>query len=300
MTTIFDAVNPIFRGISGGLGAAYQISKKYLVKLNIAKGYRPPNIAELSSNGVHEGTFKYEIGNANLKPESSWEIDAAAAMHRSHVSIELDLFNNRINQFIFARQLNSAIGQDSMRDGFNVFQFQATPVNLNGGELQIDIHPHPWDWLHFENAISYVNARQLKATADSTKYLPNIPAAKINTTVRIDFAKTGNYLKNTYVKIELENVFAQNNVYIAYHTETKTPGYQLINLGMGGSICNAKKQEIATVILAITNCTNQVYQSHLSRLKYASMNEATNQRGVFNMGRNFSIKLVIPFNTKLK
>jgi iron complex outermembrane recepter protein len=35
------------------------------------------------------------------------------------------------------------------------------------------------------------------------------------------------------------------------------------------------------------------YQSHLSRLKYAPENIATGRTGVFNMGRNVSLKLII-------
>jgi prolyl-tRNA synthetase len=42
------------------------------------------------------------------------------------------------------------------------------------------------------------------------------------------------------------------------------------------------------------------YQNHLSRLKYASENLATGRMGVFNMGRNFSIKLNFPLSFKVK
>jgi iron complex outermembrane receptor protein len=38
------------------------------LRLNVASGFRAPNLAELTSNGVHEGTNRYEIGNS-LKTE---------------------------------------------------------------------------------------------------------------------------------------------------------------------------------------------------------------------------------------
>jgi len=38
------------------------------------------------------------------------------------------------------------------------------------------------------------------------------------------------------------------------------------------------------------------YQNHLSRLKYTPVNLATGRSGVFNMGRNASIKVNIPLN----
>jgi iron complex outermembrane receptor protein len=42
------------------------------------------------------------------------------------------------------------------------------------------------------------------------------------------------------------------------------------------------------------------YQNHLSRLKYAAINEATGRVGVFNMGRNFSFKVNILFSVTTK
>jgi iron complex outermembrane receptor protein len=48
------------------------------------------------------------------------------------------------------------------------------------------------------------------------------------------------------------------------------------------------------------NLGDVAYQNHLSRLKYAAENLATGRVGVYNMGRNFSIKLNIPFSKKLK
>ena len=41
------------------------------------------------------------------------------------------------------------------------------------------------------------------------------------------------------------------------------------------------------------NLANIAYQNHLSRLKYAPENLHTNRVGVFNMGRNFSIKMIV-------
>jgi iron complex outermembrane receptor protein len=41
------------------------------MRLNVASGFRAPNLAELTSNGVHEGTNRYEVGNENLKTEQN-------------------------------------------------------------------------------------------------------------------------------------------------------------------------------------------------------------------------------------
>ena len=78
------------------------------MKLNLARGFRAPNISELGSNGVHEGTFHYEIGNPDLQEETSFQTDAGLIYDSEHVSFELAGFVNSIQNFIFLEKLSSA------------------------------------------------------------------------------------------------------------------------------------------------------------------------------------------------
>ncbi len=88
----FSAFDKTFSGISGSLGATWQISKVFYTKFNISRGYRSPNIAELGSNGVHEGTLRYELGNPDLKAENSLQFDYTLGLSSEHVSAELAYF----------------------------------------------------------------------------------------------------------------------------------------------------------------------------------------------------------------
>ena len=71
----FVAYNYHFSGVSGSLGATYNFNEKFSVKANISRGFRAPNILEISANGVHPGTNIYQIGNADFKPEFSVQED---------------------------------------------------------------------------------------------------------------------------------------------------------------------------------------------------------------------------------
>jgi iron complex outermembrane recepter protein len=71
-------------------------------------------------------------------------------------------------------------------------------------------------------------------------------------------------------------------------------------MGVGTDIINKNRKTILTVHLAGNNLTDAAYQNHLSRLKYAAENLATGRMGVFNMGRNFSLKVNIPLVFKEK
>jgi iron complex outermembrane receptor protein len=64
---------------------------------------------------------------------------------------------------------------------------------------------------------------------------------------------------------------------------------------MGYSTNIMRKQKVLfQVSLIAQNLTDVAYQNHLNRLKYTAENMATGRMGVFNMGRNFSIKVNVP------
>lgn len=292
----FSAFNSTFPGISGSAGFAYQLSEKIYMKLNISRGFRAPNIAELGANGVHEGTLRYEIGDPKLKPETSTQVDLAVGMDSPHISGEIDIFGNDIEHFIFPVKLNNANGGDSIIDGVSVFKYVSGHAQLGGAEATVDIHPHPLDFLHFENSFGFVVSQQLNAT-DSTKHLPYTPAPVLRSELRASQNKPWKAFRDSYVKIEAENYLKQDNIYSAYGTETATPGYFLLNFGMGGDIMH-KDRVLCSLNFAMNNLTDVAYQNHLSRLKYSDPNYVTGHNGVYNMGRNFSVKLNIPLYLK--
>lgn len=295
-TEQFAAFHSRFSGVSGSIGATYQWSDTWFSKFNISRGYRAPNIAELASNGVHEGTLRYEIGDPNLKPETSLQFDLAIGHNSDHVTAELDLFHNDISNYIFSRKLEAGGGGDSLIDGYSVFKFVSGDAKLTGGEFSIDVHPHPLDWLHMVGSFAYVQAIQ-QNQPDSSKYLPLIPGPKLGIELKADAQHIGKVFSNAFAKIELENYFEQNKFYAAYGTETYTPAYTLLHFGMGSEV-HVKGIPDFSLYFNVNNIFDSAYQSHLSRLKYGAVNNVTGRNGVYNMGRNFSVKLLIPLSFK--
>ena len=175
------------------------------------------------------------------------------------------------------------------------FQFDQFNARLIGFESSLDIHPHPLDWLHFENTLSFVRGR-FDEKLGGTDNLPMIPATKILSELRANFKKNGKALRNLYFKVEMDHNFKQNKPFFAFDTETTTPAYTLLNAGMGTDIVNKKGALLFNIHFAGINLTDAAYQNHLSRLKYMAENMVTGRTGVFNMGRNFSFKLNIPLS----
>jgi iron complex outermembrane receptor protein len=267
------------------------------IKFNIARGFRAPSIPELASNGAHEGTIRFEYGEPDLKSETSFQSDAGIEVEKLHVSFNANIFYNDIQHFIYYRKLQSVNGGDSIiTDGteqFFAFRFDQNNAKLYGAEFNLDIHPHPLDWLHIENSFSYVRGL-LNVEQDGSKNLPFIPAARLLDDVKADFGKNGKLFRNGFIKIELDNTFAQNHPFTGFNTETATPGYSLLNAALGTDIIGKNGKTICNLLFAGNNLTDVAYQNHLSRLKYAALNNVTGRQGVFNMGRNYSVKLNVP------
>lgn len=303
-TRKFKAADLTFSNYSASAGVTYPISGSLSTKLNLSRGFRAPNIAELASNGRHEGSLRYEYGNDALQAETSLQADAGVSYSSKHVTIELSVFQNDIAHYIYTRKLRAKNGQDSIPDPSQpvpAYQYVAGRAQLRGGEFLVDLHPHPLDWLHFENAFSFVNALNRSAgTNDSTRYLPYIPAPKFQSELRGNFRKIGERLTNPFARIEFNHFWKQNRVLLENHTETPTPAYSLLNLGIGTDVTGSRGAILFSFYLTVNNLMNVSYQNNLSRLKYADVNVATGRIGVFNMGRNFSFKVVVPITFRKK
>lgn len=290
----FNPFTKNYNGISGSIGLSYQASKISTFKINLSRGFRAPNISEIGSNGRHEGVFRYEIGTTNLKSEISHQVDIAYFLNSDHITFELTPYANFISNYVFVQKMVDENGNDIIPDPSDpapAFQYTQGNASLLGGEVYLDIHPHPLDWLHIENSFSYVQATQSNHS-ESSKYLPLIPAPKYRGELRAQFKKTGKNITNGYVKFGVDHFFKQNQFYSAYGTETETSAYTLLSAGIGGDIKAFNRTNFMSIFVSAENLADVAYQSHLSRLKYAPENLATGRTGIFNMGRNISVKLI--------
>jgi iron complex outermembrane receptor protein len=288
--------NKQFNNISGAIGVAHDLSEQLTLKFNIARGFRAPNMAEMASYGAHEGTNRFEYGNEALISEKSLQFDAALEWSNEHMSVAGNIFYNTVNDYIFYQKLTAKSGGDSLimnhSDELYAFAFRQRDAHLYGAELNIDFHPHPLDWLHVENSVSLIRG-QFKEALDGSNNLPGIPSARWLSEIRIEMFKKSKAIRNSFINFQLDNVFAQNNPFEGYNTETVTSAYTILNIGFSSQVQH-KNKILFSVSLVGQNMADVAYQNHLNRLKYGPVNEATSRMGVFNMGRNFSLKINVP------
>jgi iron complex outermembrane receptor protein len=298
---VFSNFNKTFSGLTGSAGLTYNFSDKFAFKANIARGFRSPNISEISANGVHPGTNIYQLGNPNFKPEFSLQEDIGFTWSTKHIAASLSVFNNTIQNYIFNSKLVNPDGTDLVIvPGNQTFQFQAAKAHLYGGEATFDIHPIKV--LHFENSLSIVYGDNKgvagKPVSIDAKYLPFIPPTHGVSELRLDFSSKSAHIIKGFIKAEVEYYAAQNRAYLEFGTETPTPGYTLFNAGIGGTLTNKTGKSIVSVYLTGNNLLDVAYQDHLNRLKYFEEypGNFTGHDGIYNMGRNISFKIDVPLD----
>lgn len=234
-----------------GLNFSTGLVKKWelvILRTNVSSGFRPPNLSELMSYGVHHGTARFEIGNLNLSSEYATQADASLELAGEHLSIIANPFFNRISNFIFINPSANTI------DGYPVFEYeQSQYATLIGGDLGFHYHPHFLHQLHLESSFSYIEAQD-----DLGNNLPLIPQARINSSVKLEF-KGQKKLKLDNLSLQHFYHFSQNKTTVY---ETNSPAYNLIHIG--AQISYKKNIQIK---LGIRNILNEKYIDHLSRLK---------------------------------
>ena len=244
-------LNRNFSSFNGALGYKYDISKQFTGRINVATGFRAPNLAELTSNGGHAGTNRFEIGNADLKNEQNIQLDLALEFKNEHLEFFLNGFHNSIGNYIFIAPNGTIINENA------VYNYLQQDAELYGGEIGFHLHPHPYDWLHWESSYQTVIGK-----LEHGGPLPLIPANNLTNTLRVEFYKEGSWWSRTNAFVTLNTTFKQGKV---SEFETVTPQYTLLDAGLGGEIRFLKK--VMNVNIVANNILDKNYIAHLSRLK---------------------------------
>jgi iron complex outermembrane receptor protein len=92
--------------ISGSASASWDITMQHQLSLAVTQSQRAPQIQELFSNGVHDATQSYELGNVNLQKEVSYNLDLGYQFNADWMTAELNLFHNWVNDYIYQQQAN--------------------------------------------------------------------------------------------------------------------------------------------------------------------------------------------------
>lgn len=261
--------------LSGSIGLKYQWSASLSTSYLLAHSWRPPHVNELYSTGLHHGSAAYELGDENLKPESSLQNMISTTWKTKWlITFEIDLYSHLFDHSIFLNPTQEY--WESLRGVFPIFQYEQANAHIYGldflGNWTI-IRP-----LKYQFQTSLIKAKNLNTGG----FLPQIPAHQLRHFLNWT---TEGLIKNAtaYIKLEHNWVARQNDYSEGLDFVAPPDAYHLIHASLGGTL-NLKQQRI-TIDLTIQNLTNQLYKNYLNRLRYYT----------HDLGRSIQLRLNYEF-----
>lgn len=214
---------------SGGASAIRRISEhtNFLVSLN--RSERAPSVEELFSNVeapacsepadpaalvVHAASRRFEIGDPQLKTESSRNLELALRRHLGEVQGELNLFYNRIDDYIFLADTGLEF------DETVISRYLQRDATFSGIEAEITF---PFEFER-ESGRRHVDLSlfgdYVKAESDGGGNVPRIPPLRLGAEVA--------WLRDLWsLKLRVTGVDDQDRI---ADNETATAGYTLVDL----------------------------------------------------------------------
>jgi iron complex outermembrane receptor protein len=211
---------------------------------NYSHSSRSPALEELYNNGPHDDSQVFEIGNPNLRIETSDGLDFSLRHKSDRLRAEANFYYYDIKRFVFL----SPAGETDEDTGLPIYDYTQGDSRFFGTEATLDFMAHKF--LNFLGGLDYVNAELKTGTP-----LPRIPPLRGR--LGLDF-----HYKEMSVKPEWILVADQNRTFTR---ETRTGGYSVVNV-IGSYVIPGKHFANILSVNAF-NLTNKLYFNHVSFIK---------------------------------
>ncbi len=263
-----------FLGGAAALGALYALGPHWSVAANAGSAWRPPNVSELYSFGVHHGTAQFEIGDPDLGTERSLDLSATVRHESAIASAEVSGYVNHIADYIYA--LEQPEPTVTIRGTFPTFQTTHADARLAGVDVNVELRPT--GWLDVGARASVLRADNL----DLGGPLYGVPSNRYGAHAR---ATAGRLLglADVYAEADVQHVARQDRVQSgAFLAAPYPPGYTLAGLRLGGTLDWGTAP--AQVQLGVDNLFDVRYRDALGRFRYF----------VDEPGRNVTLRVSVP------
>ncbi len=265
-----------FSSLTWSAGVHYNPSADLTFTANAGTGFRMPIAKELAANGVNYHYFRYEQGNASLRPERSYQLDLGADWKNEHWHVRLSPYLSYFSNYIY---LNPTPDYDTYYGAGNqVFRYAEARVLRGGAEVHAGYRFLRY-W-HAELAGEYVYNRQL--SGDKQGYgLPFTPPASALLTLTYEPDFRSERWQENYLAADFRLTAPQHAI---VPPEKKTPGYGLVHLSAGSKLKTGNSA--IHISLQVQNLFNRRYLNHTSFYRLIELPE---------MGRNIILSVKIPF-----
>jgi iron complex outermembrane receptor protein len=262
-----------FNNFTAFLGGIYTFTPTITFSTNLGSAWRPPNINEQFSQGLHHGSASYEYGNPDFKSEQAYKWINTFSYAGDKLNVEFTGYVNHINNYIYLNPTEERFV--SLRGTFNVFRYEQTDARLWGFDLSTHYKIHPQlEW--------YVRGSVVRAKDSNTgNYLPLIPADRMETGLTYRSNNWGVLKKNRLTLSHL--AVAHQKRQPAFDFAPAPLGYHLWNLSFNTDI--PLRQNTISAGIAVNNLLDLEYKDYMNRFRYFT----------HEMGRNVTLRLKYQF-----
>lgn len=261
-----------FFNVSASAGVNFEaVPDQLYFKANLGKSFRAPYPNETSSDGVHHGNFRHELGTPDLRSEHGYQLDLGAEWESPRLKTSLAGYLNYFDQYIYLKPSGRFVFRP---DAGQTYQYVQNDAVYAGFEFDAEWQVHgPWS---LYGAAEYVWNRNL----DEGRALPFTPPPSLLLEVQFKPVRTGT-LKNVALHLSSHYHFAKTAATVAQN-EPLTPDYNLLEAGLNFSL-PVGRQKIHWSLQG-QNLLNRRYFNPLSRYRILNLPE---------QGRNVVLSLKI-------
>jgi iron complex outermembrane receptor protein len=268
------ATRNAFFNYSASWGINYEIVPDQLsLKANAGKSFRAPYPNETSSDGVHHGNFRHELGTPNLQSEHGYQLDLGTDFTTKSLSLSFATYFNYFRNFIYLKPSGRFVFRP---DAGQTYQYEQNNVLYSGFEAELKYTPAPS--LSFLTNAEYVWNINL---ADQ-RALPFTPPPSVRTEIQYN-PSLPRSLPDAKLFFAAHYHFPKTKATVAQN-EATTPGYLLLETGTSFSLPLGKTKP--TISLQAQNLLNTTYLNPLSRYRLINVPE---------QGRNIILSIKVPF-----
>jgi iron complex outermembrane receptor protein len=242
-------------GLSASAGVAWSWHT-WTLATSVGRMWRPANVNERFSQGVHHGTAQYEIGDPSLDRERSVAVDATLRHQSDRLRFELTAYRNTIDGFMYLRPRAPV---QTVRGAYPAYQYSGTDAMLTGGEASLQYEPTA-------SLMFYASGTLVRGT-DRLAGGPlfDMPADRLVASVRLHGTGTGR-IEAPYVELGTTLVRRQDRIPAATVYPLPARGYALVNVEVGAGRLHLAGREIEAG-LTVRNLFDTAYRDYLSRYR---------------------------------
>lgn len=281
-----------YSNLSGSFGIAYKLTDQLTATGNVSRSFRTPSFFNLYVYGEHGGVFAFQIGEPNLKNETSLDLSSSLRFKNEIINANITVFHNSIDNYIFL--YNASNHPLAPKDIPFVFAHDQADARMTGVELSADAGI--FKWLLLSGSYSSIKS-EFTSGPHKEKELPLMPPNRL--TIGVKFLLPDlSVINSPYISVNAKFVSSKKaaGIYEPFGQFDDGIGpdipfgvcsaekYNLVDLGLGFDL-KLYRQPI-NVDIQVTNIFDEVYRDFLDTYKGYALSP----------GRSINLKLNLPFN----